>query len=145
MKFSTKTRYALRAMIEIAESDENNKIFQKDISQRQSISPKYLDQIIQSLKAAGLIKNLNGRKSGYRLAQKASEISVLQIHTAFEPEIAVVECLSENINCEMEEICCTNEFWNGLNRLIIDYFQNITLEDLIKKKESTHKEGGLLI
>lgn len=131
MKFNTQIRYGMRAMVEIAKADQKAGIFQKDISEKQKISLKYLDHIIHSLKTAGLIVNIKGKKSGYRLTRPASEISTLNIYNAFEPEIAVVECLSEHINCEMEMFCNTSEFWHGLNELIIDYFTQNTLEDLV--------------
>ena len=95
MKFNTKIRYGLRTMIEIAKADQETGIFQKDISKNQEISYKYLDPIILSLKKAGLIENINGKRSGYRLGRDASEINVLQIHAAFEEEIAVVKYTSE--------------------------------------------------
>ena len=135
MKFKTQVRYGMRAMVEIAKVDQKIGIFQKDISENQKISIKYLDHIIHSLKTAGLIINIKGKKSGYRLTRDASEITTLDIHNAFEPEIAVIECLSEHITCEMESIGLTNPFWRGLNNLVIDYFTNATLEDLLLKKE----------
>ena len=119
MRFNTKTRYALRAMVEIVKADTDTKVFQKDIAESQKISPKYLDQIIQSLKSAGLIVNVRGRKSGYRLTRNASEINILDIHKAFKPEIAITECLSQYIQCELIDICETKPFWNGLNNVII--------------------------
>ena len=135
MRFSTKTRYGMRAMVEIAKADSKKGIFQKDISKNQKISLKYLDHIIQSLKTAGLIVNVKGKKSGYRLTRIPSEISMLQIHMAFEPEIAVIDCLSVHIECEMKEICYTFPFWTGLNKIVNEYFTNATLEDLVKKKD----------
>lgn len=136
MKFSTKTRYGLRAMVEIAKADHQNGILQKDISKNQKISNKYLDQIIKSLKNAYLISNVKGKKSGYRLNRNADEITVLQVHMAFEEEVAIIHCLSKKITCEMEDICQTNSFWNGLNDLIIEYFSNTTLEDLLQSRNS---------
>lgn len=135
MKFNTQIRYGMRAMVEIAKADQEIGIFQKDISAKQKISIKYLDHIIHSLKTAGLIVNIKGKKSGYRLTRNASEITTLDIHNAFEPEIAIIECLSEHITCELESICNTNPFWGGMNKLIIDYFTNVTLEDLVNRRE----------
>lgn len=135
MRFSTKTRYGMRAMVEIAKADPNKGIFQKDISKNQKISNNYLDQIIQSLKTAGLIVNVKGKKSGYRLTRNPSEITILHIHTAFEPEIAIIECLSQHMSCEMEQICNTFPFWNRLNKIIEDYFANSTLQDLLEKSK----------
>jgi Rrf2 family protein len=135
MRISTKTRYGMRAMVEIAKADPTKGIFQKDISNNQKISIKYLDHIIQSLKTAGLIINVKGKKSGYRLTRSASEITMYQIHTAFEPEIAIIECLSQYMTCEMEQICYTYPFWNGLNETIKNYFTNTTLDDLVTKRK----------
>lgn len=131
MKVNTKIRYGIRAMVEIAKADQKSGIFQKEISQSQKISNKYLDHIIPMLKTAGLIANVKGKKSGYHLTRNPSEVTMLQIHNAFEPEIAVNECLSEHFQCEMENICHTNPFWKGLNNLIVQYFASVTLTDLI--------------
>ena len=123
-------------MVEIAKADQSKGILQKDISANQKISNKYLDQIIQNLKAASLIVNIKGKKSGYRLTRKPSEISMLQIHTAFEPGISVIECLSSYVDCDHLKICKTYSFWKGLNDLIVDYFEDTTLEDLLKQQEN---------
>ena len=125
----------MRTMVEIARADQSIGILQKEISKKQKISIKYLDQIIHRLKSAGLIVNVGGKKSGYKLTKKASLITVLEVHYAFEPEIAVINCLSDKINCEMEEICSTYPFWKGLNEVVTDYFQNATVEDLVNGKE----------
>jgi Rrf2 family protein len=87
MRFSTKTRYGIRAMIAIAEADQSKGILQKDIARNQDISNKYLDQIILGLKVAGLINNIKGHKSGYILTRDAETITIYDIHCAFEPGI----------------------------------------------------------
>ena len=122
-------------MVEIAKSDQEKGILQKDISEIQNISYKYLDQIIHSLKRAGLLVNVKGKKSGYQLTRLASEITLYQIHAAFEPEIAIVDCLSGYIQCDMEDICTTKDFWSGLNNIIEQYLTNITLQDLVNGEE----------
>ena len=134
MKFNTKTRYGLRAMIEIARETNNNGIFQKDISERQKISNKYLDHIIYALKVAGLIANVKGKKSGYILTQKPEEITLYDIYRAFEPDISIVDCLSENIHCPDENLCAPRDFWLGLNTQIIEYLTRYTLKDLVEKQ-----------
>lgn len=117
-------------------SEPQNGIYQKDISKNQNISFKYLDQIISALKAAGLITNVKGKKSGYILTRKPHEITIYEIYKAFEPDITIVECLSENVYCPTENYCATRDFWEGLNNQIIDYLSNHTLEDLVKKQLS---------
>jgi len=140
MKFNTKIRYAIRSMAEIALADQSEGILQKDISENQRISIKYLDHIIASLKAAGLIVNVKGKKSGYRLTKAPAEISMLEIHNAFEHEIAVIECLSEYADCEMIDVCLSYPFWKGLNERVKDYFNEVVLEDLINKRSGKLKK-----
>ncbi len=131
MKFSTKTRYGIRAMLEIARHTKSGGIFQKDIAINQNISNKYLDHIIHALKASELIVNVKGKKSGYILTREPSEISIYDIHNAFEPGICVIDCLSKSIKCDREEECTAKGFWGGLNKKIVDYFNSVNLEDLI--------------
>ncbi len=134
MQFSTKTRYGVRAMIEIALESENEGIFQKDIALKQNISVKYLDHIIAALKVAGLIIPFRGRKSGYKLSRPSNTITILDIHLAFEPGICVVDCLRKGADCEREEICAVVDFWEELNTQIIDYLKSCSLSDLADKK-----------
>lgn len=134
MKISTRTRYGIRAMLEIARNDSGTGVFQKDIAKSQQLSNKYLDHIIYALKSSQLVTNSKGKKSGYLLTRKPSEITVLDIHSAFEPGICVIECLSDNYVCERSEKCEIRTFWGGLNKVIYDYFKSVTLQDLMDKK-----------
>lgn len=134
MRFSTKTRYGIRTMIEIASANPEKGILQKDISQNQCISNKYLDQIIQALKVSELIRNVKGHKSGYVLNRMPSEISMLDIHNSFEPGICVIDCMSKTYQCLSEEGCLSKGFWAELNHKIIDHFKSTTLQDLVSGK-----------
>jgi Rrf2 family protein len=118
-------------MIEIANGDKEKGVFQKDIAFNQSLSNKYLDQIIQSLKTANLIRNSSGKKSGYVLTRKAEDITVYDIHRAFDPDICFVECLSGFNHCERSETCKARGFWNQLNILVATYFKSVTLDNII--------------
>lgn len=142
MKFSTKTRYGLRAMMEIAKNEENKGVFQKDIAANQNISLKYLDHIIHALKVSGLIANVKGKKSGYTLTKPASRITVYEIHRAFEPGICVIDCLSRNVKCEREEQCAAKGFWGNLNNMITDYLKNVTLKDIITEQVQLDDENS---
>ncbi|KJF43993.1 RrF2 family transcriptional regulator [Draconibacterium sediminis] len=135
MKFSTKTRYGVRAILEIAQSDPEIGIYQKDISANQNISYKYLDHIINSLKVAGLVSKAGGRRSGYILTRKPEEITIYDIHNAFEPGICVVDCLSHNYTCKRQGICASQGFWGELNNQIIKYLQATTIADLMQNQE----------
>lgn len=133
MKFNTKIRYGLRAILEIALDESQNGVFQKDIAERQKISIKYLDNIIASLKTAGLIINIKGKKSGYKLTRTPDRIMVMDVYKAFEPSVAVVDCMNDEYFCERALNCGVKVFWDGLNTLISDYLNSYTLEDLIKE------------
>lgn len=135
MKFNTKTRYGLRTMIEIAMQGNEHGVFQKEISERQEISFKYLDQIIASLKASGLIVNSDGRMSGYRLARDAGEINVYEIYKAFEHELMIIDCLQEEVYCKRQGKCATMDFWRGLNDLIVEYMESVNLQELSDKQK----------
>lgn len=121
-------------MLEIAMEESGAGVFQKDISERQNISVKYLDNIIASLKTAGLITTTRGKKSGYRITRKPDEIRMLDIYRAFEPEVAIVDCMNCTYICDLSGRCGAREFWEGLNKTIIQYFQSCTLDDLVKKQ-----------
>lgn len=137
MKVNTKIRYGLRTMIEIANSQDENGVLQKDIAQNQNISYKYLDSIISALKLKGLIINSKGKGSGYRLTKDPKDITMYEIYTAFE-QIAVVECINNNGFCiRSKHDCKANSYWNEFRLEFQKLLMSKTLEEII---ESTHYE-----
>ena len=134
MKFNTKTRYGLRTMIELAMNGNDSGVYQKEISERQEISFKYLDQIIASLKASGLVVNSEGRMSGYVLTRDAEKINVYDVYKAFQHELMIIDCLKGEGNCSREGKCATRDFWDGLNKLIVEYLESTSLNDLAQKQ-----------
>jgi Rrf2 family protein len=148
MKISTRTRYGIRAMAEIASETSGKGVYQKDIAKRQGISLKYLDTIIQSLKTANLIVNAKGKKSGYILTRDPKDITMLDIHNAFENSICIIDCLSPHVQCQRQATCNARNFWSDLNSIILGYFESITLQDMMGKKNmdleiSTSHRGAL--
>lgn len=145
MKFSTKTRYGIRALLEISLHAKGIGVFQKDIAENQGLSIKYLDHIISALKVAGLVSNVKGKKSGYVLTRPPKDITMLDVHNAFEPAVCVVECLSGNYKCEREKDCTTKGFWQGMNDQIESYLLGVNLENirenhlLLNQKEKIEK------
>lgn len=134
MQFSTKTRYGIRAMVEIAMEDGNIGVFQKDIAASQNLSVKYLDHIIAKLKAASLIIPFKGRKSGYKLTRSTDLISMHDIHLAFEESICVIDCLCDQaVDCDRKDTCTVVDFWEGLNNQVIKYMKSVSLADILKK------------
>ncbi len=140
MKFNTKTRYGIRTMIELAMHWQGEGVFQKEISERQEISFKYLDHLISSLKASGLIESAGGRMSGYVLTKDPGDINMYDIYKAFEPELTIVDCLADGSTCTRSGECATKEFWDGLNKLIIGYLEDTKLLDLSQKQKKLNED-----
>lgn len=135
MKINTKTRYGLRTLIELALNKDKGTVYQKDISKRQGISFKYMDQIISGLKSAGLITTVGGKKSGYMLAKKSGNITIYDVYRAFNPKMEVVDCLNDEINCKKESNCASKNYWSKLNDAVIESMRSTTIEDLMKEQE----------
>lgn len=132
MKISTKGRYAIMVMIDLAMNGNDKFISLKDIAQRQGLSNKYLEQIIAMLNKAGYLETARGNNGGYKLAKKPSEYTVGEILRATEGDLAPIYCVSEDGDCEKRENCKTFSFWKGLDDTINEYVDSKTLEDLIK-------------
>lgn len=132
MKISTKGRYALRIMIDLAINNTGKYISLKEISQRQEISNKYLEQIIALLNKAGYLETARGNTGGYRLSKQPSEYKVGDILRATEGDLAPIYCLTEDGECDKKSNCKTYSFWQGLDDVINEYVDSKTLEDLIK-------------
>lgn len=130
MKISTRGRYALRVMIDLAMNENNGYISLKDIANRQEISMKYLEQIVSVLNKAGLVDALRGNNGGYKLNRKPSEYKVGEILRVSEWDLTPVYCIHEN--CSRKKNCKSYSFWKGLDKTITDYVDSKTLEDLIK-------------
>ena len=132
MKVSTKGRYALRLMVDLGLQEDDSYISLKDISRRQNISIKYLEQIVTPLNRAGLVRSARGAQGGYRLAKAPGEYTAGQILRTIEGSMAPIACLEcETNECEHYEKCATIEFWEGMNKVISDYVDSVTLEHLI--------------
>ena len=133
MRVSTKGRYALRMMIDIAEQRVDEWIPIKDISERQGISLKYLEQIVTNLTRAGLLRSGRGSGGGYMLTKTPDKYTAGEILRAIEGKLTPVACLDDEINqCERSNCCQTLGFWTGLYQVIDDYVNSVTLQDLLK-------------
>lgn len=121
-------------MLEIALNNDKNGIYQKDIARNQEISYKYLDQIMNALKVAGLVTKAAGRKSGYVLTKLPAEISIYDIHNAFEPGICIIDCVAADFSCNRESKCALKGFWGELNNQIISYFKSTSVQNLMEKQ-----------
>ncbi len=124
-------------MLELAlQTDRHSGILQKEIAENQLIPVKYLDHIIADLKAAGLIANVGGKKSGYKLNKPAEEISIFDIYLAFEDDLTIIDCLHADGHCPRKKICVLKDYWYGLNQTIRNSMESQNLKDLVEKTKS---------
>lgn len=134
MKFNTKTRYGVRVVFELALNvNKEGGTLQKEIAESQDVSIKYLDQIISSLKRAGLISNIAGKKSGYVLARPASEISIYDVYSAFEDNLAIIDCLLTEGQCPRKGMCVMKDYWCDLNETIRNSMMSMNVELMAEK------------
>ena len=133
MKISTKGRYALKVMLDLALHNNGEYIAAKDISSRQGITPKYMEQIISALSKAGYLDSMRGSNGGHRLSKAPSDINVGDILRTTEGSLASVECTadSEGLSCPLASECSTAIFWQGLDKVINEYIDSFTLKDLL--------------
>lgn len=137
MKISTKGRYALRTMIDLAMNDTGENISIKAIAARQGISTKYLEQIISTLNKAGYVKSERGANGGYRLTKKPEEYTVGMILRLTEGSLAITTCTQDEQNlCERYGCCTTVKVWEKINKAISDVVDNITIADLAADEQS---------
>lgn len=132
MKISTKGRYALRMLLDLAEHREDGFIALKDIAERQNISKKYLEQIIPVLNKSDILLANRGYQGGYRLARSPRHYTVGSILRLTEGSLAPVACLEyDPVQCERSANCLTLPVWKGLYKAITDYLDSITLQDIL--------------
>lgn len=134
MMVSTRGRYALRVMIDLAEHSNGKYMAMKSVAERQEISLKYLEKILRLLVSANLVEGVHGKGGGYRLTRPPQDYSVHEILKLTEGSLAPVACLECGAEeCKRAGECRTLPMWTELNRLVNGYLENITLADLMKK------------
>ena len=136
MMISTRGRYALRILVDLAEKQNDGYITLKETAERQEISEKYLESIVKDLVKARLIEGLRGKGGGYRLARPADEINVLEVLRSTEGPLIPVACLEEGSRpCLRADGCRTLPLWEGVNKVVSEYLGGFTVQDLIKTEE----------
>lgn len=132
MKISTKGRYALRLMLDLAQHEEQDPVRLKDIAARQEISVKYLEQIISVLQKSGYVRSIRGPQGGYHLMKKPKDYTVGMILRQIEGDLAPVACLEAGAQtCERSQDCVTLRLWRELNDAINGVVDQYTLQDLL--------------
>ena len=134
---STRGRYALRVMIDLAEHDNGKYISMKSVAERQGISLKYMEKILPLLVSANLIEGVHGRGGGYKLTRKPEEYTVNEILGPAEGTLAPVACLEEGSQlCTRKDQCRTLPLWVGLDKVVTEYLDGIHLSDLMQKEHN---------
>lgn len=139
MRISTKGRYALRLMLDLAEHQSDGYVALKDIAARQDISKKYLEQIVPTLIRSGCFLTNRGFQGGYRLAKAPDQYTAEDILLLTEGSLCPVACVDQpTVECERSADCPTRPLWQGLNRVIHEYLSSITLQDLLDQQTSQY-------
>ena len=134
---STRGRYALRVLIDIAENSNGNYITLNDIASRQNISEKYLESILVLLTRGNLLNGLRGKGGGYKLTKAPEEYTIKSILVLTEGTLAPVACLKDGAEpCLKASSCKTLPIWQGLNKAISDYLESVTLADIIERPDN---------
>jgi Rrf2 family transcriptional regulator, cysteine metabolism repressor len=145
MKVSTKGRYGLRAMMDLAAHQKENKpVFLTDIAKRQDISEKYLEHIFSALKGAGFVNTVRGRKGGFLLTKAPAQITVANIINVLEGPCTLVDCVSQPKTCSRSEACASRDIWSLLGTKIDEVLSGYTLDQLVAMQEKkTHTDEAM--
>lgn len=135
MRISTRGRYGLRALVDIALNNPTKITTLRSIAENQKLSESYLEQVFTNLRKAGLVIAIRGAQGGYKLGRPADRITVAEILKTLEGPLAPVHCVGSDAiqQCDRENLCITRPFWEDLNQVINDFLENTTLQDLVDR------------
>ena len=139
MKLSTRTRYAVRAIIELAQNGNNKPLQLKIIAQRQDISVKYLEQLMAILRSSGFVRSIRGSKGGYVLAKAPNQIKLNEVLHRLEGTVTTVECVENEDYCSRSADCASRYLWVQVEQAIEKVLEAITLQDLVDKANDDKK------
>ena len=137
MKLSTKTRYGIRAVVELASKCGRKPVQLKIISKDQDISIKYLEQIMSLLKSAGIVGSSRGAKGGYFLAKPPNHIKLSECFNCLEGPVVTVECVENDNYCPKTKNCVAREVWSDVEKAVVDVLDSITLQDMVNKNNQS--------
>lgn len=137
MRVSTRGRYALRAMVDLAQHIGDKPVARQELAMRQAISADYVAQLLRRLTAAGLVRGVKGPGGGYVLARDAAAIRVIEVVQAVEGPIAVVDCVipCQKPDCTRADCCPTRSLWKELSETIVEFLDSVTLQDLCNRAQ----------
>ncbi|MDD3926425.1 MAG: Rrf2 family transcriptional regulator [bacterium] len=135
MKLSTRGRYAVRLVMDLAMNEGESPILLKDVAHRQEISEKYLWQLVPPLKTAGLLTVRRGARGGYSLSRPIAEITMKDVICAVEGPLCLVDCVDNPTACVRSASCASRDFWNDVSEVLLNTLQGVTLESLVEKQK----------
>lgn len=140
VRISTKGRYALRMLVDLAEHKNDGFIALKDIAKRQNISKKYLEQIVPVFNKSNILQTNRGFQGGYRLAVEPNKCTVGEVIRLTEGSLSPLACIDDDgeVRCDRSADCSTLYIWQGLKEVITNYLDNVTLQDIIDKKRESY-------
>jgi Rrf2 family protein len=141
MKLSTKGRYALRAMLDLAQHYDKGLIMVKDVAKRQGVSERYLEHLFLSLKKAGLVNSIRGARGGFILSRPPVEITLNDIVRVSEGSLALVDCAADAGSCPRSSTCATRDIWLELQSVLENKLGSLTLQDLVKRQQVKGASG----
>ncbi len=139
MKLSTKGRYGVRLMLDLALNEGNDPVTLKDIAARQEISEKYLSNIIPLLRNAGLVHSVRGSQGGYTLARPPSEITLKDILLVLEGSMCLVECVEKPLLCQRSELCFVRDVWDEVAGKMMEALESFTLQSMMEGRNIKDK------
>ncbi len=143
MKISTKGRYGLRILMDLAIHQSEKPRLIRDIAQSQQISEKYISRLVISLRKAGLIRSIRGVNGGFHLDRKPEDITLLEVVEVMEGPLSIVDCVIAPRKCRMHENCAPREVWCKLNENIRDLMRQTTLADILATCEKQNAQNGV--
>ena len=143
MKISTKGRYGLRILLDLALRENNAPRMIRDIAESQQISEKYISRLIIDLRRANMVRSIRGAKGGFRLARKPEELTLLDIVEAMEGPLSIVDCVRAPEKCGHHASCVTRDIWDRLNSEFRESMRKITLQEIIEQYRRHHAEEGV--
>ena len=133
MKLSTRTRYGIRAILELAENYGNGPLQLRIIARDQGVSVKYLEQLMAMLKAAGIVRSVRGSKGGYILAKSPGQVKVSECFQCLEGSLITTECVEDESFCERTNDCIARQVWTEVQEAVMGVLQSLTLQDLVDR------------
>ncbi len=145
MRLSTKARFGLRIMLQIAADGKDGPVFSRRIAEMQNISEAYVDQILMPLRAGGLLISRRGRQGGYQLAERPEKVTILDIIEVLEGKINLVDCVDNSKYCERVTGCATHKIWSDLAATIREKLSQTTLASLVAEQDKLKQTSDFVI